>query len=99
MTPIFELSSKLFPSSDIRGCEQHPNHALRSGPIVRYVREPVKGREEGGVQRKWGMGQIISRVLAIWNFPPGAKKRTGHIREGKEDVMDKNRRSGGKEGH
>ena len=34
MTPIFELSSRLFPSSDARGCENRWNHAVRSGPIV-----------------------------------------------------------------
>ena len=34
MTPIFELSSRLFPSSDARGCENRWNHALRSGPIA-----------------------------------------------------------------
>ena len=39
MTPIFELSSKLFPSSDVRGCENLWNHALRSGPILPFVQE------------------------------------------------------------
>ena len=37
MTPIFELSSKLFPSSDVRGCENRQNHSLHSGPILHYV--------------------------------------------------------------
>ena len=54
------------------------------------------------MQRKWGMGQIISRVLAIWKFPPGAKNRQdtlGREREGGKDIMYKNRRLGGKDGH
>ena len=40
------------------------------------------------MQRKWGMGQIISRVLAIWKFPPGAKNRQdtlGRDRDGGKD--------------
>ena len=48
MTPIFELSSKLFLSSDIRGCERHPNHALCSGPIVRYGLYPSVSGLRGG---------------------------------------------------
>ena len=37
MTPLFELSSKLFPLSDIRGCKNLRNHSLRSGPILPFV--------------------------------------------------------------
>ena len=47
MTPIFELSCRLFLSSDARGCENRRNLALRSGPIVRsgweFGREGKRG--------------------------------------------------------
>ena len=39
MTPIFELIQTL-SVKHVRGCEQHPNHALRSAPPLRYVRSP-----------------------------------------------------------
>ena len=48
MTPIFELSFKLFPSSDVRGCENLPNQALRSGDIAGSDQEA-----EAEDERKW----------------------------------------------
>ena len=40
MTPIFELSSKLFLSGNVRGCENLRNHALCSGPILPFGDTP-----------------------------------------------------------
>ena len=56
MTPIFELSSKLFPSSDVRGCENRRNQVLHSGPILHFDDDGTKedrkqwegGREGAG---------------------------------------------------
>ena len=41
MTPLFEFSSKLFPSRDPRGRKNLPNHALCSGRIPPCVRVAV----------------------------------------------------------
>ena len=46
MTPIFELSSKLFLSSDVRGSENRRNHALRSGGIAGTGREMASSARE-----------------------------------------------------
>ena len=46
MTPIIELSSKLFPSRKVRGCENLLNHVLRSGPILPFVDDNDAAAEE-----------------------------------------------------
>ena len=55
MTPISELSFKLFPSSDIRGCENLQNHAVRSGPVLPFGhhRTVQSGKEKERVGH-WG---------------------------------------------
>ena len=45
MTPFFEFSSKLFLSSNVRGCENLHNHALHSSPILPFA--SVQSRSGG----------------------------------------------------
>ena len=76
MTPIFELSSKLFPSSDVRGCENRRNHVLRSGPILPFADKTttrqrkvdgwMDGWEEGG---KFSLPLFLLFVL-LFSLPP-----------------------------
>ena len=54
MTPIIELSSKLFPSRKVRGCENLLNHVLRSGPILPFVDDNDAAAEERERERREG---------------------------------------------
>ena len=46
MTPIFELSCKLFASSDIRGYKNLQNRALLSGPILPFASTRTRARDK-----------------------------------------------------
>ena len=63
MPLIFELSSQLFSSSDIRGCNQHPNHGLCSGPILRYVRTPQPGWHLAGQRHVRRLRTVLLNLL------------------------------------
>ena len=67
MTPIFELSSKLFPSSDVRGCEIQRDHALRSGPILPFGNVLALSATRGSGQRS------VARAAAAPNCGLGTK--------------------------
>ena len=55
MTPIIELSYKLFPSSEVRGWENLQNHALCYGPILPFAHSQSVSRRR--------LSQIIGEGL------------------------------------
>ena len=66
MTPIFELSSKLFPSSDVRGYENRWNHVLLSGPILPFAdKTTTRQRKVDGWMDGWEEGGKFSLPLFL----------------------------------
>ena len=74
MTPIFELSSRLFPSSDARGCENQQNHALRSGLIIGSAAAPQKRAVKWGRPRSGGSRKTVGNDFRFGNGPEWSLK-------------------------
>ena len=61
MTPIFEVSSKLFPSSDIREYENRRNHELRSGRIATLCARVAYTAYGSSLPLGLGAAQLLAR--------------------------------------
>ena len=83
MTPIFELLSKHFPSSDITGCENLRNHVLRSGPILPFATDVWPPSRPGGhvLAKQSGNHAAVHRARDRIDMRNG----TAHIGERESD--------------